>query len=325
MSLAIICRKEANPVSITPNAIIGKSSWKGASQQVVQAIQNASKRTGVSFDYLMDKAKQESSFNATAKAGTSSASGLFQFIESTWLSAVKKYGEDFGLGNYADKISSDGKVADAAARREILKLRNDPEIASNLVAAMTKDNADYLKTSLGNKVGETDLYLAHFLGLNGAEKFLKARQGNPDAMAADLFPAAAKANKNVFYDTSGKKRSLEQVYDFFAGKMGEGDVIGKPSVTRLVSAPLDEARSFAFRRLESGEMDATPRNVSAQLSALQAIQWGHRQLLESLLSGVNNFGVQQSNEASIVGNNLLSPYTAFVMAKLQTPGDVSSN
>ncbi len=295
------------------------AKWAGASPQVIQAVRGASQRTGVSFDYLMDKAKQESSFNATAKAGTSSATGLFQFIESTWLQTVKKYGKDFGLGKYADKISGDGKVADAAARREILQLRNDPKIASNMVAAMTKDNADYLQTSLGNKVGETDLYLAHFLGLSGAKKFLKEKQGNPGQMAADLFPQAAKANKNVFYDASGKKRSLAQVYDFFAAKMGEGDGAGKSPVQFASASRMDEVRSLAFRRVESNAVDHS--SVSAQLSALDAIQWGHRQLLESLLSGMNNFGVKPGSDAAIIGNNLLSPYTAFVMAKLQSPGD----
>jgi hypothetical protein len=299
------------------------TKWAGASQQVVQAIQSASKRTGVSFDYLMDKAKQESSFNAKAKAGTSSASGLYQFIESTWLSAVKKYGDDFGLDNYADKISSDGKVADAATRREILKLRNNPEIASNMVAALTKDNADVLKNSIGGKVGETDLYMAHFLGLNGAEKFLKARQANPAQLAADIFPQAAKANKNVFYGEGGKKRSLEEVYDFFAAKMGEGDNVKTAVVTSRPSSFIpQESRSQVFNRLDAHIADALPESVSAkQISALQAIQWGHRQLLESLLSGVNNFGAQ--NTGNIVSNNLLSPYTAFVMSKLQTPGETS--
>src|SRR5690242_786525 len=53
--------------------------------EVLASIQQASANTGMDFSYLMAQASRESSFDPTAKASTSSASGLYQFVEQTWL------------------------------------------------------------------------------------------------------------------------------------------------------------------------------------------------------------------------------------------------
>ena len=50
---------------------------------VRQALAQASRATGVDFAYLVAEASVETSLNPNAKAKTSSAAGLFQFIEST--------------------------------------------------------------------------------------------------------------------------------------------------------------------------------------------------------------------------------------------------
>ena len=64
--------------------------------------------TGTSFEYLLATAKMESNFNPTAGASTSSARGLFQFIDQTWLGTVKEAGAQLGYGKYADAISKSG-------------------------------------------------------------------------------------------------------------------------------------------------------------------------------------------------------------------------
>ena len=295
--------------------------WKGASSAVVQAIQGASAKTGVSFDYLMNKASQESSFNPTAKASTSSAAGLFQFIDSTWVSAVKNYGEQFGIGNLANQISSDGKVADPVAKQKIMSLRENPEMAANMVAAMTKDNASYLENSLGGKVGQSELYMAHFLGLGGADKFLHARQNNPTQPAADLFPAAANANKNVFYDASGRKKSLDEVYNFFASKMDPASA-GNPVTLVAAKNAANSASPVMIRAAGQGFAMPNYNNGQIEGAVSATMTGGDRQLLESLLAGVNNFGINQaSNGAGL--HNLLSPYTAMIMARLQSPDEAA--
>src|ERR1700710_608904 len=69
------------------------------------AIKQAANTTGASFEYLLTTAKMESDFNPTAGASTSSAHGLFQFINQTWLGTVKEAGTQLGYGKYADAIT----------------------------------------------------------------------------------------------------------------------------------------------------------------------------------------------------------------------------
>mgnify|MGYP001009948978 CR=1 FL=1 len=300
------------------------SRWAGASQAVVNAVKNASSRTGVSFDYLMNKARQESSFNPSAKAKTSSATGLFQFIDSTWLQAVKSYGDQFGLGDLAAKVSTDGRVADTVTRQQILKLREDPNVAAGITAAMTKDNADYLANSLGGKVGETDLYLAHFLGLNGANKFLKAKIDNPFQAAADLFPSAAHANKTVFYDASGRKRSMDEVYAFFAQRMNDTPqaapvvdsvvAVKTPSVTSPVLPEVPVIIGAAGRGFAITPDIAASQGMGSIGLSVQ------RKMLETLLAGMQSFGADTGSR-TVASGSLLSPYTAMILASLQAPSD----
>lgn len=190
-----------------------------APRSVLQAIEKASVSTGVDFAYLVGKAAAESSFNPKARAKTSSATGLYQFIDKTWLTMVKKYGEKYGLGKYADKIDDSGQVKNASVRREILALRRDPEKSALLAAEFAKENKETLDQTWGGNVGATELYLAHFLGAGGAAAFLKARDENPLQSGADLLPQAALSNRNVFYNTkTGQPRSLEEIYAFFNNK-----------------------------------------------------------------------------------------------------------
>jgi hypothetical protein len=198
-----------------------------AGPQVTSAIQRASLKTGVDFSYLMEKAAAESSFDTDAQARTSSARGLYQFIESTWLQMVNRYGDKYGLGDYADKISDKGKVADPALRREILALRDDPEIAAMMAGEFAAENRRSLINSgiPAESIGSTELYFAHFLGAGAASEFLKGLNENPLAAAADIFPRAAKANKNVFYNPKTQEaRSFGEIHAFFDRKFGNSKV-----------------------------------------------------------------------------------------------------
>ena len=190
---------------------------------VLNGIQQASANTGVDFAYLMAQAAKESSFNPDAKAKGSSAAGLYQFVEQTWLSVVRKHGAEYGLGDMADKIkvAADGrlKVADPALRKEILNLRRDPAIAAAMAAEHAADNKARLDAKLNREVVPTDLYLAHFMGLSGAVGFLKNMEAKPDQAAADLFPKAAAANKSIFYRPDGTQRTLREIYDRFDKRM----------------------------------------------------------------------------------------------------------
>lgn len=201
------------------NTVDAIHSSSGAPRTVLSAIRKASLTTGVDFDYMVGKAAQESGFDPNAKARTSSATGLYQFIEKTWLTMVRDHGEKYGLGDYASQIDAKGRVSDPALRREILALRKDPEASAMMAAEYAADNKRILEQTWGGEVGGTELYLAHFLGAGGAGSFLKALDENPFQSGADILPKAASANRNVFYNTqTGRARSVAEIYDMFAEK-----------------------------------------------------------------------------------------------------------
>ena len=204
------------------NSVVNQSTSAGASTQVFQAIQSAASRTGVDFSYLLKKASQESSFDPSAKATTSSATGLFQFTKQTWLQMVKQYGAQYGLGTYASQITQDSdghlSVADPAAKQAILALRNDPTVSAEMAGELDKQNATSLKHTVGGKIGGTELYLAHFLGAGGASDFISEMRADPNATAADVLPTAAASNPSVFYGKDGEPKTLKQIYQHFAQK-----------------------------------------------------------------------------------------------------------
>lgn len=217
---------------LTGNAIDNNalaSLTRRAGPAVTSAIQHASQKTGVNFAYLMEKAAAESSFSTNIQAKSSSARGLYQFISSTWLQMINRYGEKYGLGEYADKISDTGKVGDPATKKAILALRDDPEISALMAGEFAAENKRTLvRSGIAEKdIGSTELYLAHFLGAGAASQFIKANKENPLMAAADIFPRAAKANYNVFYNSKTQQaRSLGEVYAFFDKKFSH-----EPSTT----------------------------------------------------------------------------------------------
>lgn len=191
--------------------------------RVEQAIANASRATNVDFGFLVAQAQVESAMNPDARARTSSATGLYQFIESTWLGTVQRHGPRFGLDNIASQISisesGSPRVDDPAARKAILGLRNNPEIAALMAAGLAEDNRAHLAPILGRQPDHSELYLAHFLGAGGAGRFLSAMADDPNQNADALFRRAAAANRPVFYERDGSPRSLAGVMDFLGSKL----------------------------------------------------------------------------------------------------------
>ena len=222
-----------------PTTTSTTSSVNGESgrDRVTAAIQLASARTGVRFDYLLSQARIESSLNPNARARTSSATGLFQFIEQTWLGMVKQHGAAHGLGWAADAIQRGRNghyyVADPAMRAQILDLRRQPEASSAMAAEFASDNGRYLQSRLGRPAEPVDLYLAHFLGAGGAARFLRAHDSNPGAAAAAMLPAAARANRAVFFNRDGSARSFAEIRAHFAERMGGA---GAASPVRMAAA-----------------------------------------------------------------------------------------
>lgn len=206
-----------------PNNPMPATLPAGATSTVVNSIRQAARATNVDFGLLMAQAKQESGFQADAKATGSSATGLYQFIDSTWLSMVQHYGDKYGIGALAAHITMDpsgrATVADAALRYRILELRKDPQLSASLAAEYAKKNKGEIEQALGRPAGNADIYMAHFLGAAGAVTFLKAVQKNGNVAAADILPEAAAVNRAVFYDGSGRASTVSEIYRSFVGRI----------------------------------------------------------------------------------------------------------
>lgn len=250
------------PPSLTPSRDHVKIGGHRVAPELLQTLRQASRSTGVDFGFLVSQAAQESGFRTDAQATTSSARGLFQFIESTWLEMVRDHGSKYGIGELAGQIGrgSDGKprVADPDARREILALRDDPRIASAMAAEYARANQAILSREFGVEASRTDLYLGHFLGSSGAGKFLTALRANPDAKAADLLPDAAAANRSVFYNAAGEKRSLSEIHANFSRKLEANavglDAFAEPALGSKVSQPGSVAQQLDEQRRQVDHM-----------------------------------------------------------------------
>jgi hypothetical protein len=183
---------------------------------VEQAVRTASQSTGVDFGYLMRTAQRESGMNAGARASTSSAAGLFQFVEQTWLSTLKQHGTAHGYARYSDLIQmgADGRYhvpSGEEARKAVMDLRLDPHCAAIMAGELAADSAAYLRGRVGREPTGGELYAAHFLGPQGSAKLIEAVQSSPNGVAASLFHDAAAANHGVFY-RDGRALTVSEVY-----------------------------------------------------------------------------------------------------------------
>jgi hypothetical protein len=191
--------------------------------KIAGSIKQAAGTTGASFEYLLATAKMESNFNPKAAATTSSARGLYQFIDQTWLGTVKEAGAQLGYGKYADAISKSPSgsyyINDPSMRSSIMKLRDDPDAASSMAAVLTQSNSFKLTGKIGRRPTDSELYMAHFMGVGGAAKLISNAEDNPNASAARLFPNAAAANRSIFYERgTGRARTVSEVYSVLTSR-----------------------------------------------------------------------------------------------------------
>jgi hypothetical protein len=188
-------------------------------RRLVETIVKAAVATDVDPIYLMALADKESSFRTDVKASSSSAEGLFQFVDRTWLDTVKTFGPKHGLAAEAALIESvDDKlcVVDDGERTRILGLRRDPYLAAVMAAEMLRRDAALIGLRIGRELNATEMYLAHFLGLDGAGRFIAMKAAKKAKSATVAFPAAARANVAIFFGRGKKGRrkglSVPEVY-----------------------------------------------------------------------------------------------------------------
>jgi hypothetical protein len=129
-----------------------------------------------------------------------------------------------------------------------MKLRDDPAASSAMAAVLTQSNSFKLTGKIGRRPTDGELYMAHFMGVGGAAKLISNAEDNPQASGARLFPNAATANRSIFYERSGRARSVSEVYSVLT--------------SRYASAANSQATRTAM-----ASVGATPSNVAVASAA----------------------------------------------------------
>ncbi len=130
----------------------------------------------------------ESAGNARAKNPLSTATGLGQFIESTWLRMMRTYRPE---------------LAASMSRADLLALRFDPTLSREMVTRLAQENEAFLRAR-GHQITAGRLYLAHFLGPGGANTVLSASE--EQTIRALMGNAVVRANPFLArYDVSDLK------------------------------------------------------------------------------------------------------------------------
>jgi hypothetical protein len=297
--------------------------------KIAGSIRQAASTTGASFEYLLATAKMESNFNPKAAATTSSARGLFQFIDQTWLGTVKEAGSHLGYAKYADAITKDPSgsysVSDPRARAAIMRLRDDPDAASSMAAVLTQSNSFKLTGKIGRRPTDAELYMAHFMGVGGAGKLIQNAEDNPNASAVRMFPNAAAANQSIFYDRSGQPRSVSQVYSVLNTRY---ESAANSSATRTVmaaaggdlarrvtvasAAPATAIDNAAYLSSFPTQRSVTPVAATSQLASAQSeptfrslFQAGERR--EPISPAVQELWGKGSSLTSVASENSVAP------------------
>jgi hypothetical protein len=126
----------------------------------------------VNIETVIDQIiKVESNGDPNLKNKRSSATGLGQFLDETWLFLMRAHRPD---------------LVSERTEAEVLDLRRDPGVAREITARFTERNANVLKRR-GLPVTPGTLYLAHFAGAAGAVAVLSALE---EADAASIMASA---------------------------------------------------------------------------------------------------------------------------------------
>jgi hypothetical protein len=199
----------APEVSANPNEVLVFEQMR-VPRWLAETVVRAAQVTNVDPAYMMALADKESSLLPNNKARTSSAEGLFQFIEGTWLEVLRRYGPKHGYAAEAEVIQTvQGRpvVSDSNERERILDLRRDPHLSALMAGEMITTHRQILAGKVARDPSFAELYMAHFLGVNGASRFVALLSDTPEKRESEAFPRAAKANSALFFDNKEAARA----------------------------------------------------------------------------------------------------------------------
>lgn len=209
-------RRQARERERSPRPSRQPNPVKASPEVVEEALQRAAQATGFNAGVLRRIAERESRLDSTASNPLSSARGLMQFTQGTWLEVVRDFGPRHGLNRQAEALVTD-RDGNIGARnwRElqgILRLREDPHLSAILAAERLKKVRPTLEEAQGRTASPADLYLAHLLGPTGARQFLAAVRDTPSRSSLAVVGNAAKPNPGIF-ERRGQVLSVRKVYE----------------------------------------------------------------------------------------------------------------
>lgn len=261
--------------------------------KITTIIQRAAQNNQQDFNYMLAQARIESGLNPAAKAKTSSAAGLYQFTSGTWMDLVKRHGETVGLGESARSLRS-GNIT-AAEKSDLLSKRHDPALSSELAARFAIENAQTLKRSGHEKIGSTELYIAHFLGPHGANTFLTGLKTNPGAPAAQALPQAAGSNAQIFY-SDGKARSYSEIFSGFQKKFGGDAISASAVVAKAAQVSAAQNQRAAAAQAAAPRTAAQPKSDKMTTPALDEVK--AESVSEAAALGVAAEALRQAAQAT---------------------------
>lgn len=188
------------------------------SPHVLVALRSAGGTRRDDHALLFSLAWRESRCDPEARNPASTARGLMQFTRAAWLEAVRDHGEAHGLASYAVAMATDRGTGEITVRdrrllAELLMLRDDSRLSAALAMARLEREKASLAPVLRRPVTHADLYMVHFLGPDGARRFLRELARAPSRRASDAVgPDSVAANRNVFVASDGRHLSLREVY-----------------------------------------------------------------------------------------------------------------
>lgn len=159
--------------------------------------------------YLSSTRARESGGNDNARNPNSSASGRYQFIDSTYLTYARR-------------------LYPGLSDSQLMAMKNDPAVQERIMSEFTTDNSNSLRSG-GFDVNDRNLYLSHFLGSGGALRVLRADPNTPVQMAVDS--AAINANPFIANMTVGDLLNWAETK-----KRPDGNTLAVANATGLQSA-----------------------------------------------------------------------------------------
>lgn len=195
------------------------------------------------FDYANYDAYRttlESGGRADAKATTSSATGLHQFTDKTWLNTVK---------------SAKPAWANGLSDAELLALRTDPDKSTEMVRVLDNENAARLQGAK-QPVTVHNLYAAHHFGSGRAIDFAKAA---PDRSMNSIL-SASQIRANPYLDGKTKAEAIA-IWDRRAAKAGvnvDGSVAMAATPTQQEQAAPDPIADQPVHSQAEAEAETAP-------------------------------------------------------------------